>query len=78
MSVTDWYFLALLLGISDSDFERIQQDEKMGKDRQKAIIKQWLQSGTASWAILVSALRDEVVSQTAIANNIADNHPSSE
>ncbi len=78
MSVTDWYFLALLLGISEADFERIQQDERMGKDRQKAIIKQWLQSGNASWAMLVSALRDEVVTQVAIAKNIADNHPSSE
>ncbi len=78
MSVTDWYFLALLLGISEADFERIQQDEKMGKDRQKAIIRQWLQSGNASWAMLVSALRDEVVTQVAIAKNIADNHPSSE
>ena len=78
MSVTDWYFLALLLGISEADFERIQQDEKMGKDRQKAIIKQWLQFGNASWAMLVSALRDKVVLQVAIAKNIADSHPSSE
>ena len=44
-------------------------------DVKKAFIKKWLERGTASWAILVSALRDELVKENAIANTIAKDHP---
>ncbi len=75
LPISDWYFLARLLGVSEADYERIQQDTSTRKEQQRAIIQQWLSQGVASWAVLVSALRDEVVSQTSIADQIAENHP---
>ena len=40
-----------------------------------AFIKHWLNSGNASWAILVAALRDSVVGLGALADKIAKKHP---
>ena len=40
-----------------------------------AFIIHWLNSGNASWAILVAALRDRLVGLGALANKIAKKHP---
>ena len=75
--ITDWSILALLLGLPEAELRRIEADAHDGQRRQKMIIEKWLDSGTASWAILVSALNDELVGMRAIANEIANKYPKS-
>ena len=73
--VFDWDFLASLLGISEVDLKCIQSDHKESlRQRNKAIITKWLDSGNASWAALVSALRHDLVGKGAVADNIAEKH----
>ena len=76
--IPDWFVLASLLGVSSADVERIRSDVHGALNQQKAIIKKWLDLGEASWAILVSALRDNLVEKVATANAIAKQHPSCE
>ena len=73
--VEEWTFLHLLIGIPQADFTRISKDHQNIKGRQMAFIKHWLNSGNASWAILVAALRDSVVGLGALADKIAKKHP---
>ena len=73
--VTNWNLLSLLLGVDDADVQRIKQDNTgQAYDQQQGIIKAWLDNGNASWAILVSALRDKMVGKGAIGNIIAKDH----
>ena len=73
--VADWTILAPLLGVSAATVKRIKAKELEPLYQQKEIIEKWLQLGTASWAILVSALRDELVGKVAVADEIAKQHP---
>ena len=76
-NIADWNILSLLLGVEDVDVQRIRQDNPGASlDQQKAIIMAWLNKGSASWAILVSALRDSLIKRGADANRIAKAHPS--
>ena len=75
--ITEWTILPILLGVESSDVERIKMDNR-GEAfyQQQAIIRAWLGNGKASWAILVSALRDSIVRKAGFGNQIASNHPS--
>ena len=76
-NIADWNILSLLLGVEDADVQRIKQDNPgESLDQQNAIIKAWLNKGSASWAILVAALRDSLIKRGADANRIAKAHPS--
>ena len=78
VDITDWYYLALLLGISETDLQHIKTDHKDSLRKQhKAIVTKWLDSGNASWATLVSALRNKLVGKGALADTIAKQHPTS-
>ena len=76
-AITDWSILALLLELSEADLDNIKSATHDKQEQLKKIIKKWLDSGTASWAVLVNALNDELVKQGAIANEIAKKHPKS-
>ena len=76
--ITDWSILAHLLGLSPADFDRIVKGEHKALGQQKAIIRKWLDSDTASWAVLVTALKDDLVGKQAVANTIAKKYPKSE
>ncbi len=76
-TITDWSILAILLGISEADKTRIMKNNPGdAKGQHKAFVKAWLENGEASWAILASALRHQLVKQVACANEIAKNHSS--
>ena len=78
VDITDWGYLALLLGISETDLQHIKTDHKDSLRKQhKAIVTKWLDSGNASWATLVSALRNKLVGKGALADTIANQHPTS-
>ena len=76
-NISDWDILFLLLGVEDVDVQRIRQDNPGASlKQQRAIIMAWLNTGKASWATLVSALRDRLINREADANRIAKAHPS--
>ena len=68
---------ALLLDVSQADLDNIKSATHDKQKQQKSIVKKWLDSGTASWAVLVNALKDELVRVRAIANGIAKKYPKS-
>ena len=74
--VQDWSLLALLLGVNERDYNSIMKETRDVTGQRKAIIKKWLETGKASWAILVSGLKDELIGLGAIGNKIAKDHPS--
>ena len=77
LEVSDWSQLALLIGVSQAEYDRIVANNRNDVMRQqKQIVISWLNAGKASWAILVAALRDKLVRMAAIANKIAQDHPS--
>ena len=73
--VTEWNVLAYLLKLSKADVESIMSTAHGPSQPQKSIISKWLESGTASWAALATALKHDLVGQGATANNIAKNYP---
>ena len=77
MAITDWGTLTLLLRLSPAEFENITSATSNKQEQQKNIIIKWLDSGTASWAVLVNALNHELVKHGAIANEIAKKYPKS-
>ena len=76
-NITEWGILSLLLGVEEADVQRIRQGNP-GESlvQQKAIIMAWLNKGSASWAMLVGALRNSLVKRGADANRIAKAYPS--
>ena len=75
--IADWSIFALLLKLSPAEFKNIESATRDKQEQQKNIIIKWLNSGTASWAVLVNALNDELVKNGAIANEIAKKYPKS-
>ena len=76
-NIADWNILSLLLGVEDVDVQRIRQDNPGASlDQQKAIIMAWLNKGSASWAMLIGALRHSLINRGADAKRIAKAHPS--
>ena len=78
VDITNWSTLALLLGLSLADFDRIVANEHEASGQQMGIIRKWIDSGTASWAVLVTALKNVLVGKQAVANAIAKKYPKSE
>ena len=76
-SIADWSSLSILLGIDNAAMQRIRQNKPGDAlDQQKAIIMAWLNTGKASWAILVGALRHKIVGRAADGDRIAKAYPS--
>ena len=76
-NIADWNILSLLLGVEDADVQFIRQDNPGASPvQQKEIIMAWLNKGSASWAMLVGALRHDLIKREADANRITKAHPS--
>ena len=57
--ITDWSVLALCLGISEADYEKIKQKSiAQGRNLHKDVVNKWFATGRASWAALVKCLLD--------------------
>ena len=53
-----------------------ERDSRITNDHQRILLTYWLESGNASWAALVNALRSSLVAKGGQANKIAKEHPS--
>ena len=76
VKVIDWKSLGLSLGIPVSVIDRIEVDCHRAMDCQRHMLQHWLNTGNASWAALVAALRSQLVSMNGLANTIAKEHHS--
>ena len=73
--ITDWSVLALYLGISKADYEKMKQNSNaQGCNLHQDVISKWFDNGRASWAVLVKCLREELVGKTGLAHRIAWDH----
>ena len=73
--VQNWSELSLLIGISEATYGQIVKQCSTVQEQQRAIITSWLSTGKASWAVLVSGLRDELVGKAAVGDRIAQKYP---
>ena len=76
VKVIDWKSLGLSLGIPVSVIDRVEVDCHRATDCQRHMLQHWLNTGNASWAALVAALRSQLVFMNGLANIIAKEHPS--
>ena len=73
--ITDWSVLALYLGISQADYEKIKLNSvTQSRNLHQDVINKWFDTGRASWATLVKCLRYELVGKTGLALRIAQDH----
>ena len=72
-----WSRLALLLHMEPNTCSEIKRKcTAQSDDFNTCIVQEWLDQGEASWASLVTALNDDLVTKVDIANKIAEDHPS--
>ena len=70
----DWRVLGLLLGLSDSTLESIQDSCSSPEDCQQSMIDDWISTGHAHWSVLVDVLEGPVFGETELADKIAEKH----
>ena len=74
-TISDWYTLGLTLGIHSHVLDIITMDKSTVLSRQCSMLRHWLDTGHASWMMLVDALRNPLISKDGLAEEIARNHP---
>ena len=70
--INDWLIFGVVLKL---DIAKVQKVVAQQENPHLDIIRLWIDSGTASWASLVSALRNNLVDKPKIAKQIATEHP---
>ena len=75
VEVNDWYSLGLELRILHHELEKIQADGRDIQDHQRKMILKWLDTGCATWSILVEALKSPLINKVAVAEKITKDHP---
>ena len=75
--ITDWSTMGIELGIPIHVINKSERDSRhITNDHQRNLLTFWLESGNASWAALVIALRSSLIAKGGQANKIAREHPS--
>ena len=74
-TVNDWSDLGIELGLTNDIIVRTETDYSKQRDRLRNMLSQWIDTGHASWAILVAALRSPLVCKEGLASEITRNHP---
>ena len=75
-NVTEWTILSILLGVKESTLRRIKEDNKGDSYRaEQAIVEAWIgDTDNPSWAMLVTALKDDLVGMNGIGMKIEQQH----
>ena len=74
-TINDWSDLGIELGLTNDIIVRIETDYSKQRDRLRNMLSQWIDTGRASWAILVTALHSPLVYKEGLASEITRNHP---
>ena len=64
----------MLLGLSDSALESIQNSCLSLEDRQLKMVEQWKDTGHAYWSILLDHLKGPVLGEVGLARTLAEEH----
>ncbi len=77
-NVTEWSILSILLGVKESTLRHIYKDnEGHAYQAEQAIVEAWLgDTDEPSWAMLVTALQDDLVGMNGIGKKIGKQHSS--
>ena len=72
----NWSVFPMLLGVS-SGVLSLNKQNNIGNaaNEQQEIVKAWIGNGEPSWAMLVSALKHQLIKKSAYANKIAMKYP---
>ena len=74
--VCKWHSLGLKLGLKQHRLDIIQNDHKEKiEECKKAMVSRWLDTGEASWRVLVTALASKLVGKEGLARSLAEQHP---
>ena len=65
-----WHDLGLLLGISESTLETIEKDHHDAQSSFREVISVWLSAPSASWEVLIEALRNPSLELSVIVHQI--------
>ena len=75
IEVTDWMSLGLSLKLPSYELDRISLDGRNEKERLQKMVFLWLDSGNASWRVLVQALFKPLMKKEELARRISEEHP---
>ena len=75
ITVTNWNGLGLALGLPSYILGRIKQQYTTVQDQIQDVLYHWIETGDASWARLIEALRSPLVNMGRLARQIASDHP---
>ena len=56
--MTDWFFLGLCLGLSQSQLEVIEQDHRTNDERRRDVLATWARQEKPTWSKVVHALME--------------------
>ena len=72
-----WEDLGMALGLKVAELSVIEEDKSTSKARMKAVLLAWLQGRglDPSWQTLCKALRDKLVGQPNLADDIEKDYP---
>ena len=75
ITVNDWHELGLQLGLPLNVVDQLRDDHTTVEECKKRLISRWIQTGHASWAVLVKALRHPFMHMDTLADEIAKKYP---
>ena len=70
VDISDWITLGIQLDLHVPHLNQIEKDYTSVRERQKHVLQNWLDTGNASWAALVDALKSPLVPMEGLANRI--------
>ena len=76
LPINDWPILGIALGLPVHAVDRLKRENLSISDLQRNMLQYWLETGDASWAVLVNALKSDVVAKVGLAKKIAKEYPS--
>ena len=75
LEVTDCYNLGLELHIPPDVLDNMEKDFPNPSKFHRKMLMHWLCTGCASWLLLANALREPLVNEKGLADQITINHP---
>ena len=74
-TINDWSTLGIELGLTNDIIVRIKTDYSKHLDCLRNMLSHWIDTGRASWVILVTALRSPLVCKEGLASEITRDYP---
>ena len=76
ITISDWKTLGITLRLPSYRVDQIARDNPHVEELRRHILQNWLDTGHASWAALVDALKCSLIAKDGLATQIAQKYPS--